>query len=236
MELKKVDTKKYTALSARLKENYKALRVNIDFCSDAPKVLLITSSIPHEGKSTVALQLANEIAQGGKRVLMLDADMRKSQWSELFGISRLEKKGLSDFLAGKVDFSEALRITDNPNLYFILAGTTPPDPAALLGGEAFKTLLDSCRESFDYVIIDSPPLASVIDAAVICAQCDGVLFVIASDMVSCRIVKRALQQIQRADGKILGAVLNKIKYSNRALYGTYGTNKYYYNSYSHYYD
>lgn len=233
---KKIEIKKYMSSSSRLKENYKSLRANIDFCKDSPKVILVTSSIPGEGKSTVSLQLSREIALSGKSVLMLDADMRKSKWPELFGISRIDKKGVSDFLAGKMAFSDVVWETEEPNLYFILSGSTPPNPAELLGSEAFRNLLDACRHAFDYVIIDAPPLASVIDAAVICSQCDGVLFVIASDMVSCRIVRRALQQIERAGGSVLGAVLNKIKFSNRALYGTYGTNKYYYSSYSHYYD
>ena len=236
MAHKKIDIRKYVSISARLKENYKSLRANIDFCGNAPRVILVTSSIPGEGKSTVSLQLAHEIALSGKSVLMLDADMRKSKWSELFGVSRTDKKGVSDFLAGKIDFSDALWETREPNLYFMLAGSTPPNPTELLGSEMFHTLLEACRQTFDYVIIDAPPLANVIDAAVICAQCDGVLFVIASDMVSCRIARRALQQIERAGGTILGAVLNKIKFSNRALYGTYGTGKYYYSSYSHYYD
>ena len=221
MGRKKVDINEYISASARVKENYKSLRANIDFCSNAPKVILITSSIPGEGKSTVSLQLANEIAQSGKKVLMLDTDMRKSKWSELFGVSRQDKKGVSDFLAGKIALTDALWQTDEPDLYIMLAGTTPPNPAELLGGDMFKKLLDACAQAFDYVIIDAPPMASVIDAAVICSHCDGVLFVIASDMVSCRIVRRALQQIERAGGTVLGAVLNKIRFSNRALYGTY---------------
>ncbi|WP_162610215.1 CpsD/CapB family tyrosine-protein kinase [Drancourtella sp. An12] len=236
MEAKKIEVKKYISISARLKENYKSLRANIDFCKNVPKVILITSSIPGEGKSTVSLRLANEIAKSRKKVLMMDCDMRKSRWSELFGISRQDKKGVSDFLAGKVSISDALWQTDEPNLYIMLSGTTPPNPAELLGSEAFTKLLNACRQEFDYVLIDAPPMASVIDPAVICSKCDGVLFVIASDMVSCRIVRRALQQIERAGGMILGAVLNKIKFSNRALYGTYGTSKYYYSNYSKYYD
>ncbi len=236
MEQKKINIKKYINISARLKENYKSLRVNIDFCQNTPKVILITSSIPGEGKSTVSLQLSDEIAKSGKRVLMLDADMRKSKWSELFGLSKQEQRGVSDFLVGKVSLLEALWQTEEPNLYLMLAGTVPPNPSELLEKEAFKKLLDACRNAFDYVIIDAPPLAGIIDAAVICSKCDGVLFVIASDMVSCRIAKRALQQIERAGGTVLGAVLNKVKFSNRALYGTYGTSKHYYSNYNRYYD
>lgn len=230
-----LNIKQYVVSSDRNLENYKSLRVNIEFCSNSPKAILVTSSIPGEGKSTVTLKLAKEIAQSGKSVLLLDVDLRNSRFAELFGISKNERKGVSDFLAQKVTFKDVMKKTDIPNLYIVLSGTMPPNPAELLGSAKFEAFLNVCRDSFDYVIIDSPPLASVIDAAVICRQCDGVIFVIASDMVSCRIIKRALQQIERAGGILLGAVLNKVKFSNRALYGTYGTNKYYYSSYSNYY-
>lgn len=113
----------------------------------------------------------------------------------------------------------------------MLSGTIPPNPTELLGSEAFGNLLFACKEIFDYVIIDAPPLSGIIDTAVICSKCDGVLFVIESDTVSCRVVKKALQQIERAGGIVLGAVLNKLKLSNRALYGTYGTSRYYYTNY-----
>ena len=231
MEQKKLEIKKYINVSPKLRENYKSLRVNIDFCKNTPRVILLTSSIPGEGKSTVSIHLAAEIAKSGKKVLMLDVDMRKSKWFELFGLPKRDRKGVSDYLVGQISLSDALWQTDEPNLYLLLSGTIPPNPTELLGSEAFGNLLFACKEIFDYVIIDAPPLSGIIDTAVICSKCDGVLFVIESDTVSCRVVKKALQQIERAGGIVLGAVLNKLKLSNRALYGTYGTSRYYYTNY-----
>lgn len=232
----KLNVDKEITSSRRNTENYKSLRANIDFCSSAPKVIMVTSSIPGEGKSTVSLHLANEIANSGKKTLLLDCDLRKSHLADDFQVSEKDRAGVSDVLVKRISTNDALFATNNPHLYVILNGTIPPNPTELLERKQMGLLIDLLRKVFDYIIVDAPPMASVIDAAIISKWCDGILFVVASDVVSYRIVQRATGQLERAGGNILGMVLNKIKFSNRALYGTYGANKYYYGTYSKYYD
>lgn len=216
-------------------ENYKSLRANISFAADSPKVILLTSSIPGEGKSAVSLNLASQFAKAGEKVLYIDCDLRKSQYAKKLKLTGDDRKGLADVLKGAESASDQIWTTDVKNLYCILSGSVPENPSELLNSSKFRSFMRACRKTFSYIIVDAPPIGSVIDAAVICKQCDGVLFVIASDMVSRRIAQRAVQQMERAGGNVLGCVLNKIKYSNRALYGTYGTNKYYSGNYHEYY-
>lgn len=227
-----LEISKILSHSRRNQENYKSLRANIEFAGDSPRTILVTSSIPGEGKSFVSCNLANEIAKNGNKVLLLDCDLRKSQHAKNLGVNAKEMSGLTEILKGKESINNCMFSTDVKGLYMIFAGSHPSNPSELLNSERFVKVLDNCKNVFDYIILDSPPIASVIDSAVICKYCDGVVFVIGSDMVSCRIAQRAVKQLQRAGGRVLGCTLNKIRMSNRALYGTYGTNKYYYGSYS----
>ena len=224
------------ALPYAVEEAMNRLRVNIKFCGKNTKKILVISSVPNEGKSTVSVHLWKMLAEAGFPTVLVDLDLRKSVLKDRLEFkSEGEIQGLDYYLSGLSEYQNVVYETNISNGYIVPVSNLLENPSALLEDPRMGELLDRLAEDYRYVIIDSPPLASVIDAAVICRQCDGVIFVIASDMVSCRIIKRALQQIERAGGILLGAVLNKVKFSNRALYGTYGTNKYYYSSYSNYY-
>lgn len=222
------------SMSPRVEEAMKTLRANVEFCGADCRVIALTSSVPNEGKSTISIQLANQLALSGKRVLYVDSDMRKSVLAERLAIPAGKRGGLSELLVGKGTAEELILQTEVEGLHMILAGNTPPNPSELLGSNAFESFLAQMREEYDYIIIDTPPLASVIDGAVIGRVCDGVIVVIGSDMVSSHVVTRVSQQLERADCKMLGAVVNKIKLSNRTIYGTYGSNQYYYRSYGRY--
>lgn len=222
-------------LPLRMGESFKSLRANLEFCGKDYRVIALTSSIPSEGKSTISFQLAYQLALSGKKTLFIDADMRKSMFAEKFAIAKERRQGLSEILAGKFTVDECLHNTTIDNLYILLSGNFPPNPAELLSSSAFPTLVAQLREQYDYVIVDTPPLASVIDSAIIGKECDGVIVVIGSDLVSRRVVSRVCQQLERANCKVLGAVVNKIKISNRTIYGTYGSNWHYYHSYGQYY-
>lgn len=171
----------------------------------------------------------------GKKVLLMDCDLRRSNYAKDFHIPREERIGVSDVLKKKATLQEVLLKSDIDNLFFLQAGTVPPNPAELLQSPSFQKIITSLKNVFEYIIVDAPPLASVIDAAIISKCTDGVVYVIASDEISCRVIRRGLEQLERAGARILGTVLNRIKFSNRALYGTYGTNKYYYGYYHGYY-
>ena len=150
----------------RSNEAYKTLRTNIEFSGSDKKVIVFTSCTPNEGKSTVSMGLAASLAEGGKRVLFVDADLRKSV---LVGRHRVtgEVKGLTHFLSGQADVKEVILRTQEPNLFVTFAGPVPPNPAELLGSRRFEAFLDGARQAYDYVIIDAPPLGNVIDAAII---------------------------------------------------------------------
>ena len=138
----------------RSNEAYKTLRTNIEFSGSDKKVIVFTSCTPNEGKSTVTMGLAASLAEGGKRVLFVDADLRKSV---LVGRHRVtgEVKGLTHFLSGQADVKEVILRTQEPNLFVTFAGPVPPNPAELLGGRRFEAFLDGARQAYDYVIIDA---------------------------------------------------------------------------------
>ncbi len=199
-------------------EGYKTIRTNLKLCGSDKKVIALTSCIAGEGKSSVALNLAISLAEGGDKVLLIDADLRKSV---LLGKVRAERmsKGLSYYLAGQADMEELICGTDIPGFYLALAGPVPPNPTELLGSGRFRSLTEYAREEFDHVIIDTPPLGMVIDSAVIMDQCDGAILVIEADRISCRMEQEVKEQLERTGCPLLGAVLNKFRIRNQGRYG-----------------
>lgn len=201
-------------------ESYKSLRTNLLFCGEEKKVIAITSCTPNEGKSTVSINLAMSLADSGKKVLFIDADLRKSV---LTGRTEVEGeiKGLSHLLSHQETIDNVIYSTNIPRFYIIYAGTVPPNPAELLGGNYFKKLLEAVRKIYDYVIIDTPPLGSVIDGAVIADACDGSILVIESGAISYRFAQEVKEQMERCNCPILGVILNKVDMSRQGYYGKY---------------
>lgn len=201
-------------------ESYKSLRTNLLFCGEEKKVIAVTSCTPNEGKSTVSINLAMSLADSGKKVLFIDADLRKSV---LTGRTEVEGeiKGLSHLLSHQETIDNVIYSTNIPRFYIIYAGTVPPNPAELLGGNYFKKLLEAVRKIYDYVIIDTPPLGSVIDGAVIADACDGSILVIESGAVSYRFAQEVKEQMERCNCPILGVILNKVDMSRQGYYGKY---------------
>ena len=153
-------------LDFRLSEAFKTLRTNIDFCGDDVKTIAFTSCVPGEGKSSVSFNLAISMIEAGKRVLFIDADMRKSVLNGRYQMSKAAG-GLAYFLAGRKPLEECIFKTNIPRLFLIPTGAVPPNPAELLGVKRFRTALETLRGQFDYIIIDTPPLGSVIDSAIV---------------------------------------------------------------------
>lgn len=216
----KIVTVKKEKLDYRTEEAYKSLRTNIQFCGEDKKVIVITSSVPSEGKSSVSLNLAVSLTEAGKKVLFIDADLRKSMLAgRLKAIGRIH--GLTHFLSKQEELERIVYDTDIPNLSIILAGAIPPNPAELLGGDIFDMMLKHMRKIYDYIIIDTPPLGSVIDSAVIARKCDGAILLIESEAVSQRFIQNVKQQLDKSGCPILGAVLNKVDFSASGKYGRY---------------
>ena len=167
----------------RSNEAYKTLRTNIEFSGADNKVIVLTSCTPDEGKSTVSLNLSISLAESGKRVLFIDADLRKSVLTGRHRVAE-EVKGLSHFLSGQAEVDEVMYKTQEEGLIVMFAGVVPPNPSELLGQKKFEALISSARKVYDYIIIDAPPLGSVIDAAVIARVCDASVLVTAANAVS----------------------------------------------------
>lgn len=207
-------------------EAMKTLRTNIQFSGTNIHVIMFTSSVPGEGKSETSFHLAVSLAQLDKRVLLIDADIRKSV---LVSRYQLEQKvdGLSQYLSGQKTREEVVYETNVPNLSMIFSGPYSPNPAELLEEKLFQALVLWGRQNYDYVIIDTPPMGSVIDGAIIARSCDGAIMVIESGGISYRVLQKVKVQLEKSGCRILGTVLNKVDVhqSSYYYYGKYG--KYY---------
>lgn len=216
-----INIDKLKKLDNSTNEAYKRLRTNVQFCGSDVKVIALTSTITNEGKSSVSFNLAASIAESGKKVIFIDADLRKSV---LVGRYKINKavKGFTHFLSGVNAFDEVVYSTNVENLHVVFSGPVPPNPAELLGNKYFKTLIKQLRQTYDYVIIDTPPIGSVIDAAIVAPECDGVVMVVAAGEISYKLVQKTKAQLEKADCKILGVVLNKVPTGKGGYYGHYG--------------
>lgn len=213
-------------MSFQTTEAFKNLRSNIEFCGSDVHTIAITSATPNEGKSSVCLELAKAFAQNNSKVLLIDADIRKSNMQSHFEGATIHY-GLSNLLVGKCRLKDCVFKTNLPNFYIMFSGPVTPTPSELLGSQYFAKLLEQAQKHFDYVIVDTPPLGSVIDSAIVGRQCDGCVLVISSGAISYRFVQRVQQQMERAQCKILGCVLNQVDleagggYSGYRKYGKY---------------
>ena len=214
--------------SIRINESLKTLRTNLMFSGPSVRVIGFTSFGPGEGKTTLSLQTAIAFAQLGKRVLLVDADLRKSV---LAGQLRIRNKieGLSHYLSGLSNVNELLRETDVPGLYIMFAGMRVPNSTELLGSENFSRLVPALKEVFDYVIVDTAPVGQVVDCALMAPNMDGVVMVIDATRNSHKLERRVKKQLEKSGGKILGVVLNQVDLTRE--YGYYGK---YYGDYNYY--
>ena len=204
----------------RTKEAFKTLRTNIEFSGENIRVICVTSCTPNEGKSSVSYELAKSFAQNGKKTILIDADLRKSVMRGRHKKGKV-RFGLTNYLVGKVDLDTAICETDIPNFHLLFAGPVPPNPSELLGNTRFQKMVEACRMKYDMVIIDTPPLGSVIDTAVVSKFCDGAVIILACGEISYRFAKRVKDQLAMTGCKILGCVLNKVEMSGKGYYGKY---------------
>ncbi len=209
-----------TDLDRRSEEAYKVFRSNIEFLQvdRKYKTLTLTSCIPDEGKSTTAYYLGLSIAQNGARVLVVDADLRKPSY--LKELAADNTKGLSNYILGRATLEEILTKTAVRNLICINCGVKPPNPVELLSSKKFREFVAIVSEQFDTVIFDTPPLGSVIDAAVIASRTDATILVIQPKKVDYKLAQGVKDQLEKANVNILGVVLNRVE-KNRKQKGYY---------------
>ncbi len=215
-------------------EAFRSLRTNIQFASvDKPlRTLLVTSPSPQDGKSTVAVNLGVSLAQSGYKVALVETDLRRPQVHKRLGLSN--RDGISGmFVQSKIVLNGALRETSIDNLFALTSGALPPNPSELLGSEKMYEILNLVSERTDIMLLDSPPVMAVTDAAVLAPRVDGVLLVVKPGSTKLAACRQAIDQLQRVGANILGVVLNDVE-MNRSRYHYY--RGYYYTYYDNYYN
>lgn len=211
-----------------LSEAYRNIRTSIllSFSEKPPKKIAISSPNPAEGKTTTVINTGIALSQTGARVLIIDADMRKPKIHKVF--DEENGSGLSNFLSGHAELESIIKKTEIPNLYYIPSGPLPPNPSELIGSNIFKNMMESLGKTFDYLVIDTPPVLGFADSVILSTSVDGVILVVLSGKTPREALQRAKEILYQINAKILGVVINRVDIQ-RSDYG------YYYYEYQHYY-
>lgn len=199
-------------------EAYKSLRTNLEFLSDTSdcKTILITSSVPEEGKSNVAVNLAMTMAATGKKVVLVDGDLRKGTLSRYLHVVK-NHAGISNLIAGKCSWEEALAPLSGTDLVLLPTGPIPPSPAEMLSSEKMRQLFDELENYADYVIVDTPPVSVVTDAAILSRVADGVILVVRPGVTTIQGAQLSKHNLEAVNARVLGVVLNgyDVKHSSK---------------------
>lgn len=208
-----------------ISEAYRTIRTNIQFASidEQIRIMTVTSAMAGEGKTTTIANLATAFAQTGKKVIIVDADLRKPNIHKLFDVPNL--RGLTNAIIHEREIPELITASGVENLSLMTSGPVPPNPSELLGSNSMKELIAALAETYDYVFIDAPPVAIVTDAAIIANMSDGVILVAVVGKTEIKNVQYAKKLLQNASANILGVVMNKIPVDKK------GFSKYHYYSY-----
>jgi polysaccharide biosynthesis transport protein len=217
---------------SQMAESYRALRTSLLLTSVGapPKVIMITSALPQEGKSTTSINCAVVLAQKGTRVLLIDADLRRPSIHKTLGMG--PRSGLSNVLTGSATLQQTIQPSKIlPNLFILPAGTPPPNPAELLASSNMKDVLEELRGQYDHVVIDTPPTLSVTDAVVLSPRADAIVLVIRSGQTTKQALRRARDILTQVNAKVSGVLLNAVDLSSPDYYYYYE----YQGKYSRYY-
>lgn len=202
-------------------ESYRTLRTNIQYSSfdKEYKIIVVTSSEPGEGKSTIAGNIALSMAQGDKKVILIDCDLRKPSLHKKFRVSNLV--GLSDVIVGKADLASAIH-KYNKNLVVLTSGKIPPNPSEMLSSNTMENLLETIKNSFDYIVIDTPPVQAVTDSQILSTKADGTILVVRAEKTKKNSVDNAVNLLKKVNANIIGTVLNGVDISRNKYYYYYG--------------
>ena len=208
---------------SNISEDIRTIRTNLQFTpsDEESKVLLITSSVPGEGKSFISSNLAAAFAQAGENTLLIDSDLRLGRIHKLFGISN--DRGISNLLVGqkKIDFADYIKKTSIDNLYVITRGTVPPNPSELLNSANTKTVINFLREKFDRVIFDGVPVNGLPDSLILAGLVDKVILVTSVGYTKIDEIMEAKKALEKIDAKIAGVVVNRVSETKRGKYSNY---------------
>lgn len=202
-------------------ESYRTLRTNLQYSSfdDEYKVIVVTSSEPGEGKSTTAGNLALSLAQGDKKVILIDCDLRKPSIHKKFKLSN--RVGLSDVIVEKESVTNVGHKYNN-NLTILTSGKIPPNPAEMLASKAMTALIEALKKVFDYVILDTPPVQAVTDAQILSTKADGTILVVRAERTKKDSVHNSIGLLRKVNANIIGTVLNGLEESRNNYYYYYG--------------
>jgi capsular exopolysaccharide synthesis family protein len=194
-----------------ISESYRALRTNIEFSSIDEKlqVLMVSSAGPGEGKSTTITNLAVTFAQSEKKVVLIDADLRKPTAHHTFSISN--RLGLSTVISQQCSLEEVIQVSEVPNLDIITSGAIPPNPAEMMNSKRMTAIIEQLRIMYDIILIDTPPLLAVTDAQIVSTKSDGVILVVDQGKVKREIAGKAVKNLESVNARIIGVVLNNVK-------------------------
>ena len=207
---------------SQMAESYRALRTSLLLSNlgAPPKVIMVTSALPQEGKTTTSINTAVVLAQKGVRVLLIDADLRRPSIHKTLGMG--PRSGLSNVLTGSTTLEQAItRTTILPNLFILPAGTPPPNPAELLASANMRSMLDQLSEQYDHIVVDTPPTLSVTDAVVLSPRADAVVLVIRSSQTTKQALRRARDILAQVNAKVVGVLLNAVDLSSPDYYYYY---------------
>lgn len=210
---------------SNISEAYRTIRTGIEFSNldKDLKVICMTSSKQNEGKTTVLSNLGVSFAKIDKKVLLIDADLRNPSISKMFDTSN--SQGLMDILLGKRNIQDCIKKTKQENLYILTGGTIPPNPAEVLSSKKMSEFIESIRDEYDYIFIDSPPVGVVSDASIISSYSDGVIFVVGANEVDSNLAKIAKERLDSVKANIVGVILNKFKTDTNSEYYNYYYNE-----------
>lgn len=222
-----VQLKNFKALEYGAREAINTLCTNLSFVGGDIRKIIVTSYRPSEGKSFVSMNLMRAFANIGRRVLMIDADLRGSMLRYEYGIESQDGYlfGLTRYLAGKCPVEAIIHTTNIPNADIILSGRTVTNSMPLINSDRLKALFTYVDDQYDIVIVDAPPVGTIIDAARIAAYCDGTLYVAESGAETPQELRNGIQQMERAGSTILGVVLNKYQMNTDKDYYYYNYDK-----------
>ena len=222
----------FPELPYAVEEAMNRLRINIKFCGKNTRKILLTSCLPNEGKSTVAAYLWKMLAEAGFPTVLVDVDLRKSVMMKRLQADYTDAKGLNHYLSGLAEYDEVVYKTNIENGYIVPCTQLLENTSPLLEDARFRELLDTLAGKFRFVIIDTPPLGSVSDGALIASMCDGAVLVVRAGETSRTIIRQSLYEIRQSGCKLLGTVLNRAETAGRA-YGKYGKYGKYGNNYGY---
>ncbi len=230
--MRTIELKNLPDLPFDVQEALNQFRINLGFCGENIKKIMITSSVPNEGKSFISVQLWKMLAEVGVRVLLIDCDLRNSEMRSELGISYADGSalGIAHYLAGKANLDDVIYKTNVKNGFMIPSASTIVNPTMLLEQASFDRMLSKVGDVFDMIIIDTPPLASVADGLNIATKVDGTVLVVRSNDTPRRLITNSVQLLERTSTPLLGMVLNRIdtKSSGSGYYSRYYKNGYYY--------